>query len=57
MSGLQVVNLIYYLICTKFYTYKALEEASEGGTGGGDVQLTIGPTVRKSVLLNENDII
>jgi peptide/histidine transporter 3/4 len=34
VSGLQVVNLIYYLICTKFYTYKALEEVSEGGTGG-----------------------
>ncbi|THG22421.1 protein NRT1/ PTR FAMILY 3.1-like [Camellia sinensis] len=29
VSGLQVINLIYYFICTMFYTYKALEEVSE----------------------------
>lgn len=34
VSGLQVVNMMYYLICTKFYSYKALEEVSEGITEG-----------------------
>ncbi|KAF5937711.1 hypothetical protein HYC85_025217 [Camellia sinensis] len=29
VSGLQVINLIYYFICTMFYTYKVLEEVSE----------------------------
>ncbi|XP_027350289.1 protein NRT1/ PTR FAMILY 3.1-like [Abrus precatorius] len=29
VSGIQVINLIYYLICAWFYTYKPLEEVSE----------------------------
>lgn len=29
VSGIQVVNLIYYVICAWFYTYKALDEISE----------------------------
>lgn len=40
VSGLQVVNMMYYLICTKFYSYKALEEVSEGITEGWAVELT-----------------
>ncbi|KAI8559341.1 hypothetical protein RHMOL_Rhmol04G0165100 [Rhododendron molle] len=40
VSGLQVVNMMYYLICTKFYSYKALEEVSEGITEGRAVELT-----------------
>lgn len=40
VSGLQVANLIYYLICTKFYTYKALEEVNESGMEAEDVELT-----------------
>ncbi|GMP86325.1 hypothetical protein CsSME_00039139 [Camellia sinensis var. sinensis] len=46
VSGLQVVNLIYYLICTRFYTYKALEEVSDEDGNDGDVELAtenIGP--------------
>ncbi|XP_026665612.1 protein NRT1/ PTR FAMILY 3.1-like isoform X2 [Phoenix dactylifera] len=27
MSGLQVLNLIYYIVCAKFYTFKPLEAA------------------------------
>ncbi|GFS33407.1 major facilitator superfamily protein [Actinidia rufa] len=34
VSGLQVINLIYYVMCTRFYTYKVLEEVSEGGKEG-----------------------
>ncbi|XAR48308.1 hypothetical protein NMG60_11031079 [Bertholletia excelsa] len=34
-SGLQVVNLLFYLICTKFYTYKSLEVVSNGVENGG----------------------
>ncbi|KAH7842964.1 hypothetical protein Vadar_011128 [Vaccinium darrowii] len=41
VSGLQVANLIYYLICTKFYTYKALEEVNESGMEAEDVELTM----------------
>ncbi|KAI7998997.1 Protein NRT1/ PTR FAMILY 3.1 [Camellia lanceoleosa] len=41
VSGLQVVNLIYYLICTRFYTYKALEEVSDEDGNDGDVELAI----------------
>lgn len=44
VSGLQLANLIYYMICTKFYTYKALEEASEGGMEAGDAELTTNRT-------------
>jgi dipeptide/tripeptide permease len=29
VSGIQVINLIYYVICSWLYTYKPLEEASE----------------------------
>ena len=29
ISGIQVVNLIYYLICAWFYTYKPLEEIGD----------------------------
>ncbi|XP_061369924.1 protein NRT1/ PTR FAMILY 3.1-like [Gastrolobium bilobum] len=29
VSGIQVINLIYYLICAWFYTYKPLEDISE----------------------------
>ncbi|RDY09166.1 Protein NRT1/ PTR FAMILY 3.1, partial [Mucuna pruriens] len=29
VSGIQVINLIYYLVCAWFYTYKPLEEISE----------------------------
>ncbi|CAI8613783.1 unnamed protein product [Vicia faba] len=29
VSGIQVINLIYYIICTWFYTYKSLDEVSE----------------------------
>ena len=29
VSGIQVINLIYYVICAWFYTYKPLEEISE----------------------------
>ncbi|KAL2320611.1 hypothetical protein Fmac_029580 [Flemingia macrophylla] len=29
VSGIQVVNLIYFLVCVSFYTYKPLEEFSE----------------------------
>ncbi|KAK4272422.1 hypothetical protein QN277_020984 [Acacia crassicarpa] len=29
VSGIQVINLIYYLICAWLYTYKPLEEVSE----------------------------
>ncbi|KAF5937713.1 hypothetical protein HYC85_025219 [Camellia sinensis] len=34
VSGLQVINLIYYFICTKFYTYKVVEEASDRADDG-----------------------
>ncbi|KAG5552692.1 hypothetical protein RHGRI_010701 [Rhododendron griersonianum] len=44
VSGLQLANLIYYMICTKFYTYKALEEVSEGGMEAGDAELTTNRT-------------
>lgn len=29
VSGIQLVNLIYYMICARFYAYKPLEEAKE----------------------------
>ncbi|XP_027940411.1 protein NRT1/ PTR FAMILY 3.1-like [Vigna unguiculata] len=29
VSGIQVVNLVYYLICARFYTYKPVEETTE----------------------------
>ena len=29
VSGIQVVNLVYYFICAWFYTYKSVEEISE----------------------------
>lgn len=29
VSGIQVVNLVYYVICAWFYSYKPLEELSE----------------------------
>lgn len=29
VSGIQVVNLVYYVICAWFYSYKPLEEVSE----------------------------
>lgn len=29
VSGVQVINLIYYVVCAWFYTYKPLEEVSE----------------------------
>ncbi|XVF37846.1 hypothetical protein REPUB_Repub20aG0046100 [Reevesia pubescens] len=29
VSGIQVVNLVYYIICAWFYTYKPLEEVKE----------------------------
>ena len=29
VSGIQVINLIYFLICVRFYTYKPVEEISE----------------------------
>ncbi|XP_058209481.1 protein NRT1/ PTR FAMILY 3.1-like isoform X2 [Rhododendron vialii] len=45
VSGLQVVNMMYYLICTKFYIYKALEEVSEGITEGRAAEL---PTDKKT---------
>lgn len=38
VSGIQVVNLIYYVICAWFYTYKPLEEVEERSREG-DVEL------------------
>ena len=29
ISGIQLINLLYYVICSWFYTYKPLEEVSE----------------------------
>ncbi|KAK9269761.1 hypothetical protein L1049_001539 [Liquidambar formosana] len=37
--GIQVINLIYYVICAYFYTYKPLEEVSEKSKENG-VDLT-----------------
>ncbi|XVF29262.1 hypothetical protein REPUB_Repub15cG0105900 [Reevesia pubescens] len=34
VSGIQVVNLIYYIICAWLYTYKPLEEVKEEDVGG-----------------------
>ncbi|KAL6997781.1 hypothetical protein U1Q18_007906 [Sarracenia purpurea var. burkii] len=39
VSGLQVLNLVYYLLCSRLYTYKALEELSEGGEDGDLLEL------------------
>uniref|UniRef100_A0A5B7BXK6 Putative nitrate/nitrite transporter n=1 Tax=Davidia involucrata TaxID=16924 RepID=A0A5B7BXK6_DAVIN len=40
MTGIQVLNLIYYVICAWFYTYKPLEELKDESTHGqGDVEL------------------
>ncbi|KAA8517363.1 hypothetical protein F0562_017631 [Nyssa sinensis] len=38
VSGIQLVNLIYYVICAWFYSYKPLEEVKE--SGDGDVELS-----------------
>ncbi|XP_058209475.1 protein NRT1/ PTR FAMILY 3.1-like [Rhododendron vialii] len=38
VSGIQVLNLVYYVICAWFYRYKPLEEVSESN-GEGDVEL------------------
>ncbi|KAK6786176.1 hypothetical protein RDI58_014701 [Solanum bulbocastanum] len=38
MAGVQVVNFIYYLLCASLYTYKPLEEITEG-CNGTDVEL------------------
>ncbi|KAK9269263.1 hypothetical protein L1049_001033 [Liquidambar formosana] len=39
VTGIQVINLIYYVICAYFYTYKPLEEVSEKSKENG-VDLT-----------------
>ncbi|CAL5422978.1 unnamed protein product [Camellia sinensis] len=40
VSGIQVLNLLYYVICAWFYTYKPLEEVVDERNGeGGDVEL------------------
>ncbi|CAL0323516.1 unnamed protein product [Lupinus luteus] len=41
VTGIQVLNLIYYAICAWFYTYKPLEEISDNNKGE-DVELTNG---------------
>ncbi|XP_061369923.1 protein NRT1/ PTR FAMILY 3.1-like [Gastrolobium bilobum] len=38
VSGIQVINLIYYLICAWFYTYKPLEDISERNNKGEDME-------------------
>ncbi|CAL5422979.1 unnamed protein product [Camellia sinensis] len=40
VSGIQVLNLLYYVICAWFYTYKPLEDVVDERNGeGGDVEL------------------
>ncbi|KAF7145774.1 hypothetical protein RHSIM_Rhsim04G0115900 [Rhododendron simsii] len=41
VSGIQAFNLIYYVACASFYTYKPLEEAAETKVEG-DVELATG---------------
>lgn len=38
VSGIQMLNLVYYVICAWFYRYKPLEEVTESN-GEGDVEL------------------
>jgi peptide/histidine transporter 3/4 len=46
VSGIQVINLIYYIICTWFYTYKSLDEIWERNKDEGleqvDTNISIG---------------
>ena len=51
VSGIQVINLVYYVICSWLYTYKPLEEVCEtckeeveldGRNGHGEVELGLG---------------
>ena len=60
MTGIQVLNLIYYVICAWLYTYKPIEEVVNGmeeddadlarggkdGSGDGDVELARTGTVQ-----------
>ncbi|XP_022152031.1 protein NRT1/ PTR FAMILY 3.1-like [Momordica charantia] len=36
VSGIQVLNLVYYVVCAWFYTYKPLEEERQNSDGEGD---------------------
>ncbi|KAI3444288.1 hypothetical protein Pfo_000953 [Paulownia fortunei] len=38
VTGIQVINLIYYLICARFYTYKPIEEITETESPDEDVE-------------------
>ncbi|KAK6149011.1 hypothetical protein DH2020_016536 [Rehmannia glutinosa] len=38
VTGLQVVNLVYYVICAWFYTYKPVDEVTEIESGDEDVE-------------------
>lgn len=50
VSGIQVLNLIYYVTCAWLYTYKPIEEVrddiEEDGNGDGDVELSQTGTVQ-----------
>ncbi|XP_042058986.1 protein NRT1/ PTR FAMILY 3.1-like isoform X2 [Salvia splendens] len=37
VSGVQVVNLVYYVVCASYYKYKSIEESVEKNDGDGDV--------------------
>ncbi|KAI3801345.1 hypothetical protein L1987_29449 [Smallanthus sonchifolius] len=40
VSGIQVVNLVYYYVCALFYTYKPLEEIMKSSEDG-DLELVV----------------
>lgn len=38
VSGVQVINLMYYVVCASFYTYKPIQEVTETENGDEDVE-------------------
>ncbi|KAL7197744.1 hypothetical protein ACSBR2_020298 [Camellia fascicularis] len=42
MGGIQVINLLDYVVCALFYTYKPLEEVIESNKEEGDVEFGSG---------------
>ncbi|KAA8538008.1 hypothetical protein F0562_027412 [Nyssa sinensis] len=57
VSGIQVVNLIYYVICAWFYSYKPLEEVKESGDGDVELSEALNDGNGNGVKLAKNDTI
>lgn len=56
VSGIQVLNLMYYVICAWFYKQKPLEEVGDETNGeGGDVELARDDHKTPSKALNAAD--